>query len=107
MRAGKEDNPMQQEKKPLDARVSQHDAAALYDRLSGGYDIWGRLTESKARNRSLEIANIKNGEHVREVAVGTGLAFVHVARNNPERRNVGIDISRGMLSRAEQRNPVV
>lgn len=40
---------MQQERAPLRARVSQRDAAALYDKLAGVYDIWGRLTESKAR----------------------------------------------------------
>jgi ubiquinone/menaquinone biosynthesis C-methylase UbiE len=38
-----------------------------------------------------------------EVAVGTGLAFLHVVRANPDGRNVGIDTSRGMLSKAERR----
>ena len=99
----KESDSMQQEQVPLKARVSQRDAAALYDKLAGVYDIWGHLTESKARNRSLELANVKPGQHVLEVAVGTGLAFVHVVRENPNGRNVGIDISQGMLSKAEQR----
>ncbi len=38
-----------------------------------------------------------------EVAVGTGLAMLHVVSANPDGRNVGIDISRGMLSKAENR----
>ena len=94
---------MELEQVPQKARVSQRDAAALYDRLAGLYDIWGHLTESKARNRALEIANIKPGQHVLEIAVGTGLAFEHVVMENPNGRNVGIDISQGMLSKAERR----
>ena len=75
---------MQQEQAPQQARVSQRDAAALYDKLARLYDIWGHLTESRARNRALELAHVKPGEHVLEVAVGTGLAFVHVVRGNPK-----------------------
>jgi SAM-dependent methyltransferase len=51
----------------------------------------------------MTIANIKPGQHVLEVAVGTGLAFEHVVMENPNGRNVGIDISQGMLSKAERR----
>jgi ubiquinone/menaquinone biosynthesis C-methylase UbiE len=92
---------MHQEQAPQKARLSQPAVAILYDKLAGPYDIWGHLTESNARNRALALANIRPGEHVLEVAVGTGLAFIHLLRNNPDRRNVGIDISRGMLSKAE------
>jgi len=75
------------------ARVSQRDATALYDNLSGVYNLFGHLAESNARDRSLELAEVKPGQHVLEVAVGTGLALVHVVRANPAGRNVGIDIS--------------
>jgi len=85
------------------ARVSQSDAVNLYDKLSSMYNLFGHLAESKARDRSLELADIKPGQHVLEVAVGTGLAFVQVVRVNPSGRNVGIDISQGMLSMAERR----
>lgn len=85
------------------ARLSQREAAALYDRLAGVYDLWGHLTESNARNRALELADIHPGQQVLEVAVGTGLAFVHMVRKNPEGRNIGIDISTGMLAKAKQR----
>jgi ubiquinone/menaquinone biosynthesis C-methylase UbiE len=94
---------MRREQTPLKAKLSQSDAAALYDRLATIYDIWARLTESKAQRRALELANIEDGQHVLEVAVGTGLAFEHVAKKNVVGRNVGIDISRGMLAKAEQR----
>lgn len=94
---------MRQEPSPVKARVSQRDATALYDKISGVYNLFGHLAESKARDRSLELADIKPGQHVLEVAVGTGLAFVHVVRANPDGRNVGIDMSQGMLSKAERR----
>ncbi len=85
------------------ARVSQGDVAALYDRLAGFYDLWGRLTESRARQRALELAAIRSGEDVLEIAVGTGLAFAEIVRRNPGGQNVGIDLSAGMLAEAERR----
>ena len=94
---------MRQERSPLKARVSQRDAIGLYDKLSGMYSLFGHLAESKARARSLELADVRPGQHVLEIAVGTGLAFVQVVRANPDGRNVGIDISEGMLSKAERR----
>ena len=94
---------MRQKQSPVKARVSQRDAIDLYDKLSGMYNLFGHLAESKARNRSLELADVKPREHVLEVAVGTGLTFVRVVRANPDGRNVGIDISQGMLSKAERR----
>jgi len=62
-------------RKTLDACVSQTEIPGIYDSLSKIYDIWGNLTESRARNRALELAEIKNGQNILEVAVGTGLAF--------------------------------
>ena len=94
---------MQSEERPLKARVAQRDVAPLYDKLARFYDLWGHLTESKARKRALALADIKTGQDVLEVAVGTGLAFADVVRANPGGRNVGIDISQGMLSKAGQR----
>jgi ubiquinone/menaquinone biosynthesis C-methylase UbiE len=38
-----------------------------------------------------------------EVAVGTGLAFFEIVKRNPNGRNVGIDLSTGMLSKARKR----
>lgn len=94
---------MRTAKKPLKARLSRSDAARLYDGLAKVYDLWGRLTESRAQRRALELARIRNGQCVLDMAVGTGLAFEQVVRKNPDGRNVGIDISRGMLARAQQR----
>ena len=52
--------------------------------------------------RSLALADVQNGQHVLDVATGTGLAFVDVVKRNPDGRNLGIDISEGMLSRARK-----
>jgi ubiquinone/menaquinone biosynthesis C-methylase UbiE len=90
-------------KQKLDARISQDDIPSLYNALSRTYDIWGKLTESKARNRAIELAEIRDGQNVLEVAVGTGLAFYEIVKQNPHGNNVGIDISSGMLERARDR----
>ncbi len=94
---------MQSSTKELDARVPQSEIGQVYDKIAGLYDIWGRLTEARPRNRALELAEIQDGQHVLEVAVGTGLAFYEIARRNPHGRNLGIDLSQGMLEKAEQR----
>lgn len=83
--------------------LSQEAIAVLYNRLAAVYDIWARLTESKALRRSLELADIEDGQRILEVAVGTGLAFREIVNRNPHGRNVGIDISEGMLEKARQR----
>ena len=85
------------------ARLGQAEAARLYDRLAPVYDAWGRLTESRARDRALALADVRDGERILEVAAGTGLAFGELVRRNPGGRNLGIDISPGMLARARRR----
>jgi len=75
----------------------------IYRRIAPAYDLWAWLTESKARNRCLELAAIQNGEDVLEVAVGTGLAFEKILRANPSGRNEGIDLTGAMLIRAARK----
>ena len=87
----------------IDARISQDEIGLVYDKLSGIYNIWGRLTESRARSRAIELAAIKDGENILEVAVGTGIAFYEIVRRNPHGQNVGIDLSEGMLDKARKR----
>ena len=87
----------------LDARVSQKEVAGVYDALSPMYNLWGRLTESRARDRAIDLADNKDGQDVLEVAVGTGMAFHEIVKKNPTGRNVGIDLSEGMLTKARKR----
>jgi len=90
-------------KADLDARLSQEDIVPLYNSLSGLYDIWGTLAESRARKRAIGLAEIRDGMKILEVAVGTGLAFNEIVRRNPNGLNLGIDISPGMLAKAKKR----
>ncbi len=85
------------------ARVGQSEISTLYSRLAPVYDIWSALTESKARDRALGFADLTDGETVLEIAVGTGLTLVALARANPHGSIHGIDISPGMLAKARRR----
>jgi ubiquinone/menaquinone biosynthesis C-methylase UbiE len=87
----------------LDARVSQKHIGAVYDRIAPVYDLWGNIAESRARNRALELAEIRDGEDILEVAVGTGLGFYEIVKRNPNGTNTGIDLSPGMLEKAKKR----
>jgi len=90
-------------KSEMDARVSQSEIPQVYDSLSKTYDIWGKLAETKARNRAIELAEVHDGQKILEVAVGTGLAFYEIVKKNPNGTNTGIDISPGMLNKAKER----
>jgi len=87
----------------MDATVSQSEIPAVYDSLSKTYDIWGKLAETRARDRAIELADIEDGQDILEVAVGTGLGFYEIVQRNPSGTNIGVDISRGMLQKAEKR----
>ena len=87
----------------LQAKVKKDDVAGVYRKIAPSYDLWGRLTESKARDRCLQLAAIQDGEDVLEVAVGTGLAFEKILELNPSGRNEGIDLTEAMLERAEEK----
>ena len=90
-------------KKILEARIRKNDVPTVYAKIAPKHDMWGKVAESKARNRCLELANIQNGEAVLEVAVGTGLAFEEILKANPDGRNEGVDLSEEMLIRAKAR----
>jgi len=87
----------------LDARVPQQDVGKLYDRTAWFYDVWATLTETKAQDRAIEVANIQDKTTILDVAVGTGRLFNRIAKRNPNGQNIGIDISQGMLAKAKLR----
>ena len=90
-------------KKILEARIRKNDVPTVYAKIAPKHDMWGKVAESKARNRCLELANIQNHQAVLEVAVGTGLAFEEILKANPDGRNEGVDRSEEMLIRAKKR----
>ncbi|MFQ5982504.1 MAG: class I SAM-dependent methyltransferase, partial [Woeseiaceae bacterium] len=87
----------------LDARMHKRAVAKLYQKIAPSYDLFARLTETKAHDRCLELASIVDGEAVLEVPVGTGLAFERILCTNLSGRNEGIDLTEAMLMRAEKR----
>lgn len=87
----------------LDAQIEKGQVADVYSKIAPAYDLWAWLTESQARDRCLEMAAIRNGEDVLEVAVGTGLAFERILAANPAGQNEGIDLTDAMLMRARRR----
>jgi len=87
--------------KLLPRTFTDADVKRNYALVSRFYDAWSRLTESKAAQIGLELAQIQDGEHILEVAVGTGLLFAEAVRQNPHGRSEGIDLSPHMLARAQ------
>jgi len=83
--------------------LTKTEVVTVYARAARFYDLWGRLTETRARRRALELARVRDGESVLEVAVGTGLAFAELLRRNPNGRNDGIDLTEAMLVKAREK----
>jgi ubiquinone/menaquinone biosynthesis C-methylase UbiE len=87
----------------LEARYTHEEIVRKYNWIAPIYDLFGILMESKARQRAIEMAAIKNGEKIIEVAFGTGLNFVEILKRNPQGWVNGIDVSMKMLERARKR----
>lgn len=87
----------------LEAKLNKERVPEVYSAKARFYDVWGIFTESKAQKRSLEIANIQDGETVLEVAVGTGLTFARVLKQNPSGWNEGVDVTAAMLAKAKEK----
>jgi ubiquinone/menaquinone biosynthesis C-methylase UbiE len=94
---------MNQEKNTLRRNLSKEEIQESYSKVAWFYDQWGKLTESRAIQRVTQLANIQDGEHILEVAVGTGVVFEEIVKRNPNGQNEGIDLSPSMLQRAEER----
>jgi ubiquinone/menaquinone biosynthesis C-methylase UbiE len=85
------------------AKLSGQEIKKRYTSIANVYDIWGKLTESRAQTRCLELANIVDGQSILEVAVGTGLTFSRILRHNPSGLTEGVDLTPAMLAHAEQK----
>jgi demethylmenaquinone methyltransferase/2-methoxy-6-polyprenyl-1,4-benzoquinol methylase len=87
----------------LEARYTHEEIVRKYNWIAPIYDLFGILMESKARQQAIDMAAIKNGEKILEVAFGTGLNFVEILKRNPQGWVNGIDVSMKMLERARKR----
>jgi len=91
------------DEKTLHRKFSENEVKDSYSKVAWFYDFWSLLTESKAARKVIEMADIKDGERILEVAVGTGLVFKEILKRNPGGINNGIEISPSMLLRADKR----
>lgn len=84
----------------LERQLNNDRTKQNYKRVAWFYNLWSNLTESKAASRVIELVNIKDGEDIIELACGTGLLFKEIVKRNPNGKNLGIDLSLAMLSKA-------
>ena len=82
---------------PLDAAVRR------YSRLAPVYELWAVVAEARPRRRVLELAEVRDGDAILEVACGTGAQLVALARRNPSGRTVGVELAEGMLAQIRKR----
>jgi ubiquinone/menaquinone biosynthesis C-methylase UbiE len=85
------------------AKLNKTEVIKVYSQTAPVYDVWGILTETKARKRALELAQIVDGESILEVAVGTGLTFQEILKANPHGHSTGIDLTAAILEKARRR----
>ena len=67
------------------------------------YDLWSWFAESKATKKVINLAEIEDRKIILEVACGTGTVFEKIVHNNPNGKNIGIDLSPDMLNKAQKR----
>lgn len=95
---------------PLSATVA-HRTRLVYDRLALCYALPTRLFHSRAHRCALEMAGIRDGMRVLEVATGSGEMFRRLVRANPEGSTLGVDLSPKMAAHTHRsirrRFPVV
>ena len=63
----------------------------------------GTFHGKKAQDKAIELSKIKDGLTILDVAVGTGNLFNRILKRNPSGFNIGIDISKGMLTKAKSK----
>jgi len=67
------------------------------------YDFWGWLTERKAGKIVIKLAEIKNESTILDVACGTGEMLKRIIKLNPDGKNIGIDLSPDMITKARKK----
>ena len=77
-----------------------HDTIRTYRLFSGSYDIVFGPVFHPGRKEAVRIANDRPGQRILEVGVGTGISLPDYDRKC---RLFGVDISEGMLRKAEER----
>jgi SAM-dependent methyltransferase len=91
----------------FDAERFKRDSRSSWDAAAAGWEKWWPLFERAAQgvsNRLVELAKIKPGDRVLDIATGTGEPAITAARKvGPTGRVIGTDHSPGMLAVARRR----
>lgn len=88
----------------MEARLQRRIQRYGWDRASNDYEAYWSRQIASSQERLLEMASLTSGEHVLDVACGTGLVSFAAARSvGPAGRVQGTDISEGMIDRAMRR----
>ncbi len=88
-------------KKILDRTFSIKQTQANFSKFVWLYDYWGKLTEKKSIKEALIVSRLKNNIKVLDVGVGTGQLFREVIKINGDGFNIGLDLSKKMISKAK------
>ena len=89
--------------KVLERKLDKTKTKRSYKKVVWFYDFWSWLTESKAAQKVIDIAEIEDGKRILEVACGTGVVFKQIVHSNPNGENLGIDLSPDMLREARKK----
>jgi len=87
----------------LNRKLDFEKTLADYRKVIWFYNLWSRLTESKAFEKVIELAEMKDNQRIIEIACGTGRLFEKIVKINPNGHNVGLDLSPDMIYRADHR----
>ncbi len=66
----------------VNQRLDQVRIEKFSDGVSRFYDLWGAAAEARARQCGIELAAIRDGESLLDVATGTGLIMAELIRAN-------------------------
>jgi ubiquinone/menaquinone biosynthesis C-methylase UbiE len=81
----------------LEHRRSTDDTVASFSRVAPVYEVFGRIVQGPPRRRVRELAQLRDGATMLEVATGTGVQLVEWAKLNPSGRTVGAEYAAGMV----------
>jgi demethylmenaquinone methyltransferase/2-methoxy-6-polyprenyl-1,4-benzoquinol methylase len=85
---------------------------AMFDRIAGFYDLMNSVMTAglhhRWRARAADLADVRPGDRVLDVATGTGDLAIELARRvAPGGEVIGSDFSDGMLERARDKDPAI
>ena len=85
------------------ARLRVEEMSGVYSRLAPLYQLWQRFVQGRSLRAALDLAAVRNGAQILEIALGPGTVFESLAKRNPGGVTVGVDLTPGMLERTRRR----